>query len=100
MLVADVDPRSRMHRLFSVSQVRASSPRPLERRVSFCDVCVGEGVCGPPDEPRKSFMKFCVTDAIPISARSLRPLSPEYQSCPSDRRLLQSKYAASKYLPS
>ena len=40
-----------------------SSPRPLERRVSFCTGC-GVSACVPLDEPRKSFMKFCVTDAI------------------------------------
>src|SRR2546427_2946439 len=82
MLGAEVEPRSRTHRLFSVSlfsvslfsvpQVRASSPRPLERRVSLCDACAGEFASGPPDEPRNSFMKFCVTDAIITSLLLLR----------------------------
>src|SRR5579863_1750207 len=62
MLVAEVDPRSSTHRPWADSQVRDSSLKPLERRVSFCAPC--PGMVSAPDEPRKSFMKFCETDDI------------------------------------
>src|SRR6266702_1033574 len=68
MLVAEVEPRSRTHIGRSASHARESSPSPLERRVSFWAAC-GVAVSAPLDEPRKSFMKFCVTDAI-------RPYTP------------------------
>ena len=39
---------------------------PLERRVSFCSACA-DWDSEPLDEPRNSFMKFCVTDAITLN---------------------------------
>src|SRR5580692_7027669 len=60
MLVAEVDPRSRMHNPSADSHERDNSARPLDRRVSFCMACAGR-VSGP-DAPRKSFMKFWETD--------------------------------------
>jgi hypothetical protein len=50
--------------------VREISPNPLERRVSRCDVDTGLTPWpGTVDEPRKSFMKLCVTDAMANSRR-------------------------------
>src|ERR1035437_2417988 len=63
MLAADVEPRSSTHSGVSASHARESAPRPLERRVSFWAAC-GVVASVPPDELRKSFMKFWVTDAI------------------------------------
>src|SRR5271165_740165 len=66
MLAGEVDPRSSTQSGVSTFHKRESSPRPLERRVSFSaawDVVASDE----PDEPRKSFMKFCVTDAITLT---------------------------------
>src|SRR5579864_6548564 len=66
MLEGEVEPRSSTQSGVSTFHKRESSPRPLERRVSFsaeCEVAVSDV----PDEPRKSFMKFCVTDAITLT---------------------------------
>src|SRR5271163_1882062 len=62
MLAGEVDPRSRMQRSSPDSQRRDNSPKPLERRVNFCEPCAG--MVSGPDEPRKSFMKVCETDDI------------------------------------
>src|ERR1700741_465227 len=66
MLLGEVEPRSSTQSGVSLSQTRARAARPLERRVSFCGSC-GVAASVPPDEPRKSFMKFCVTDAITLT---------------------------------
>src|SRR5712671_2462697 len=75
MLCGDVDPKSRTQSPSADSQLRDSSPRPLERRVNFCEPCAG--VVSGPDEPRKSFMKFCETDDIPNS----QPLDNSLREC-------------------
>src|SRR5216684_320153 len=62
MLFGEVEPKSRTQSPSADSQARDNSPIPLERRVSFCELCAG--VVSGPDEPRKSFMKFCETDEI------------------------------------
>src|SRR5260370_15953725 len=107
MLWGEVDPKSRTQRPWADSQVRDNSPRPLERRVSFCEPCAGT-VSGP-DEPRKSFMKFCETDNILTSKPrsysldaihltlfiSRRPA--EHPPCPLSRRLLQLRCAGWRY---
>src|SRR3984957_15264660 len=74
----DVEPRSSTHNGVSVSQLRATSPSPLERRLSRCEVCADEVGSGPPDEPRKSFMKFWVTDAIQFREIEPRLCLPVY----------------------
>src|SRR5271157_1352798 len=84
MLVGEVDPRSRMQRSSAVSQRRDNSPRPLERRVSFGEPCAGT-VSGP-DEPRKSFMKFCETDDI------LTFLTPVLLSASASQRFTNRSY--------
>src|SRR5215467_8757068 len=66
MLFAEVAPRSRMQSGSSDAQVRASSPRPLERRVNFWD-WAGALASRPDDEPRNSFMK---SDEDPATANS------------------------------
>src|SRR5208282_2035851 len=66
MLAGEVEPRSRTQMGVSPSQRRESSPSPLERRVSFWTACA-VAVSVPPDEPRKSFMKFWDTDAINLT---------------------------------
>src|ERR1700691_2753859 len=62
MFVGEVDPRSRTQRSSVDSQMRDSTPNPLERRVSFCGPCAA--TASAPDDPRNSFMKFCETDDI------------------------------------
>src|SRR5215469_18125708 len=70
MLVGEVEPISRTQSGSSEASVRDNSPSPLERRVSRllpgsgCSPCPGTG-----EEPRKSFMKPLVTDAISNSRR-------------------------------
>ena len=87
-------PRSSTHKGVSESQRRESSPSPLERRVSFWAVC---GVsCGAPPDERKSFMKFCVTDAIRPVLFSPRQLDARG---PFNRYFNSSKRASRSYFP-
>src|SRR5580692_8302371 len=78
MFAGEVEPRSSTHKGVSVSQVRATSPSPLERRASLCELCADGGGSGRPNEPRKSFMKFWVTDAIQFRETESRLCSPVY----------------------
>src|SRR5450432_683887 len=82
MFAAEVEPRSRMQRPSCASQVRESSPRPLERRVGFCDEA-GSEVAGPLDELRNSFMKFLRCRSYGIS----RPLALPIKLFPAALRL-------------
>src|ERR1035441_5237585 len=71
MFAADVEPRSSTHSGVSASHTRESSPRLLERRVSFWAPCAVVASVQP-EEPRKNFMKFWVTDAIRTICRFAR----------------------------
>ena len=69
----EVDPISKTQIGSSDCHVRATAPSPLERRVSRCDMGTVLAPCpGTVAEPRKSFMKLCVTDAMVNSRRPVQ----------------------------
>jgi hypothetical protein len=75
-LAAEVEPTSRTQIGSSDCSVRDTAPSPLERRVSRCvvdtDLVPSPGMVA---EPRKSFMKLCVTDAMANSRRPVQQSS-------------------------
>src|SRR5215467_7272710 len=75
MLAGEVEPMSSTHSGSSEASVRDNSPSPLERRVSRLLPGSGRSPCpGTGEEPRKSFMKPLVTDAISNSRRPVLEL--------------------------
>src|SRR5581483_5004326 len=68
MLLGEVDPRSRTQSGVSEAKLRANSPRPLDRRVSFCPLAPAASAPAL-DDDLKNRMRLSDTDAIESSWR-------------------------------